>query len=131
MKNYTKLILVVSLVFVLILSIVNVSSAQSKDYKALLGSWDIEIVDPPMQIEFVFSIDEDTLYGELKSEAGSGYMEEITFEDNKLTFIVSVDVGAQVFNLKVIATVDDGEMTGTMYSDMGESGFSGKKRKDN
>ncbi|NOR15210.1 MAG: hypothetical protein GQ544_05865 [Candidatus Aminicenantes bacterium] len=131
MKNSTRLILVISLVFLLILSTVDASSAQSKDYKALLGSWDVEPVAPAIQMEFVFTIDEDTLYGELRTEMGSGVMEEITFEDNKLTFLVSVDAGGQVFNLKVLAKVDDDEMTGTMYSDMGESGFSGKKRKDN
>jgi hypothetical protein len=131
MKNSTILILAISLVILSLLATVDTSAAQSKDYKAILGSWDIEIAEPPMQIEFVFSIDEDTLYGELKSEVGSGVMEEIAFEDNKLTFIVSVDVGAQVFNLKVLATVDDDGMTGIMYSDMGESEFSGKKRKDN
>ncbi len=131
MKNNTRLILAISLVFLLILSTVDASSAQSKDYKALLGSWDVEPVAPAIQMELVFTIDEDTLYGELRTEMGSGFMEEITFEDNKLTFLVSVDAGGQVFNLKVLATVDDDEMTGTMYSDMGESEFSGKKRKDN
>ena len=131
MKNSTSLILVISLVFLLILSTVDASSAQSKDYKALLGSWDVELADPAMQMEFVFTIDEDTLYGELKSEVGSGIMEEIAFEDNKLTFFVSVDAGGQVFNLEVLATVDDDEMTGTMYSDFGDSEISGKKRKDN
>ena len=131
MKNSTRLILAISLVFLLILSTVDASSAQSKDYKALLGSWDVEPVEPAIQMEFVFTIDEDTLYGELRTEMGSGFMEEITFEDNKLTFLVSVDAGGQVFNLKVLATVDDDEMTGIMFSDMGESEFSGKKRKDN
>ncbi len=131
MKNSTRLILAISLFFLVILSTVDASTAQLKDYKALLGSWDVELVEPAMHMEFVFTIDEDMLYGELKSDVGSGFMEEIVFEDNKLTFFVSVDAGGQVFNLEVLATVDDDEMTGIMYSDFGDSEISGKKRKDN
>lgn len=104
--------------------------AQSEDIQALLGTWDVELTEMGMQMQFVFKMEEEKLTGELVFEMGSGIMEDIAFSDNKLTFFVSLDAGGQVVGVDVTATIDGDEMTGTMFTDMGEAEFTGTKRKD-
>lgn len=130
MRNNFKLIFAVVLSFLLILSAADASVFQSEDSKMLIGNWDIELVEPAMQMEFVFMMDEDTLSGEMKFEMGSGVMEEIVFEDNKLTFLVALDAGGQVVEIEVLATVNEDEIKGTLFTEMGDVEFSGKKRKE-
>jgi len=102
--------------------------AQSEKDKALLGTWDVELTDMGMVMQFIFIMEEDVLTGSLESDMGSSVMEEIVFNDNKLTLFVSIDAGGQMMSIDVEATIEEDEMTGFMISDMGEAGFTGKKR---
>ena len=130
MNNIFKMVCVS--IMVLSMSILSATGlfAQSEDSKTLLGTWDVELTEMGMQMQFVFKMEEEKLTGELVFEMGSGFMEDIAFSDNKLTFFVSLDAGGQVVGVDVTATIDGDEMTGTMFTDMGEAEFTGTKRKD-
>ena len=81
-------------------------------------------------MEFVFTMDGDSVSGELIFEMGGGTMENIDLDDNELTFFVSIDAGGQIIDVGALATVEDDEMTGTLSSEMGDAYFWGTKRKD-
>jgi hypothetical protein len=130
MKTHSRRILITSLVFVLIAPVSQQIFSQSKDFQTLVGTWDIDLPAMGMQMEFVFSLEEDTPSGEMVFEMGSGVMENIVLENNKLSFFVSVDAGGQVVGVDVTAEVLDGEMTGMMATDMGDMDFTGTKRSD-
>ena len=130
MKNNFKAAFIFSLILLLSFPALNALFAQEKDFKALLGNWDVELLDMGMAMEFVFKMDGDALSGEMNFEMGNGIMEEIVFTDNELTFFVSLDAGGQIINVEAVATVDGENMTGMMFTDMGEVEFSGTKRKD-
>jgi hypothetical protein len=129
-----KIIFKMALIFSLVLSLSFPSAAglfsQSGNVEALLGTWDVELTEMGMQMEFIFKMEDDALSGALEFEMGSGIMEEITFEDNKLTFLVSLDAGGQTVNVEGTSTVDGDEMTGTMFTEMGDAEFTGIKRKE-
>jgi len=107
-----------------------ISSVQSSEFEALIGTWDVELTEMGMVMEFVFKMEDDTLTGSLEFDMGSSTMEEITFNENKFTCFVSIDAGGQLMNIEILAEVESEEMTGTMISDMGEAGFTGEKRKE-
>lgn len=130
MKSVFKMSMVLSLVLALSFPGGLGLFAQIEDVKALLGTWDIELTEMGMQMQFIFAMEDDTLVGELEFEMGSGTMEEIAFAENTLTFRVTLDAGGQVVNVETEATVDGDEMTGIMFTDMGEVEFMGIKRKD-
>lgn len=129
MKNIFK----ITLVFALFLLLNTLASpglfAQSDDIKALLGTWDIELTEMGMMMEFIFKFEDDSLTGELEFEMGGGTMEEIALEGNTLTFRVTIDAGGQAVNVETEATIEGDEMTGVMYTDMGEVEFVGIKRR--
>jgi hypothetical protein len=123
-----KSILVLSLVLILSFPAAKTLSAQEKDYSALLGTWDVELTEMGMAMEFVFKMEEGTLTGELVFEMGNGIMEEIAFDGKQFTCTISIDAGGQTMGVDVSATVNGNEMEGTMLSEMGEAEFTGKKR---
>jgi hypothetical protein len=104
--------------------------AQSEDYAALLGTWDVELTAMGMQMEFVFKMVDDDLTGEMIFDMGSAEMADIAYKDGKLTFTANVDAGGQMISIEGEATVEGEEMNGIMFSDMGEAEFFGSKRKD-
>jgi hypothetical protein len=122
------MVLVLSLVFALGNPTTTVLFAQAEDVKPLLGTWDVELTDMGMLMQFIFKMEEGTLTGLLEFEMGSGKMEEITFNENKLTFLVDLDANGQMISIEGMATIDGEEMSGTMNTEMGEAVFTGKKR---
>jgi hypothetical protein len=104
--------------------------SQTEDYKALLGSWDVELVEPGITMELVFKMDGEELTGEMIFDMGGAELEDITFEGGELTFNASVDAGGQMIEVSASALIQEDEMEGTMMTDMGEVTFSGTKRKD-
>ena len=129
MKNLFRIVLVLSLVFMLGVPTSTVLFAQADNVKPLLGTWDVELTEMGMMMQFIFKIEEETLTGLLEFEMGGGTMEEIVFNENKLTFTVSIDAGGQLMDIDVEATIDGEEISGTMYTEMGEAVFTGKKNK--
>ncbi|MCJ7680626.1 MAG: hypothetical protein MUP70_07875, partial [Candidatus Aminicenantes bacterium] len=88
------------------------------------------LTEQGMVMEFVFKMEEDTLVGEMVFEMGGGVMENIVFEDNKLSFSLTVDAGGQTVGVDATATVEGDTMTGFMDTDMGAADFKGTKRKE-
>jgi hypothetical protein len=129
MKTIFKFIIASCLVLLVSLPSAKTSLSQPTDYSALLGTWDIE-TDVDLEMKFVFSVDEDEIKGELFFEMGSGYMKEISFQDNKLTFLVTLEAEDIVLTVTGEATVIENRMTGTLSSDMGGANFEGTKRID-
>ena len=129
MKRIFKTALIAPLVLWLSFSAMAGLFAQSKDVEALIGTWDVELTEMGMQMEFIFKMEDGTLSGTLEFEMGSGVMEEIVFNENKLTFLVSIDAGGQTISVEAEATVEGDEMTGAMFTEMGEAAFTGTKRK--
>lgn len=129
MKKILRMALVLSLIFMLGIPTTTALFAQAEIVKPLLGTWDVELTDMGMVMQFIFKMEDDTLTGILEFEMGSGIMEEITFNENKLTFLVSLDANGQMIDIEGIATIEGEEMTGTMITEMGEASFTGKKSK--
>lgn len=128
MKRIFGVALILTLVISLGFSTTTDLIAQSEEFNALLGTWDVELTDMGMVMQFIFKMEEDVLTGSLESDMGSSVMEDIVFNDNKLTLFVSIDAGGQMMSIDVEATIEDDEMTGFMISDMGEAAFTGKKK---
>ena len=128
MKRISRMALVLSLVISLSFPTAAGLFAQAEKNSALLGTWDVELTEMGMVMQFIFSMEDDALNGLLEFEMGSGIMEEITFNENKLTFFVSLDADGQMIDIEGMATIDGEEMTGTMITEMGEAAFTGKKR---
>lgn len=78
---------------------------QSEGQKALLGTWDIELISQGMQMEFVFKMEEDQLKGEMSFEMGAAEMEDIALEEGKLTFAAALDAGGQTISIEAEAAV--------------------------
>jgi len=127
LKYFMKVTFVFTVVFLLSLTVVD-TSAQAENYEALIGTWDIELTDVGYQMEFVFIMEDGELIGELVFEMGNGIMENITFENNEVSFSVSIDAGGQTVGADVTATIEGTEMTGNMETDMGGSSITGTKR---
>lgn len=130
MKIFIRTALVLSLVLTLSIPTLTGLFAQSQEKNVLIGTWDVELTEMGMLIEFIFKMEDEILSGVLEFEMGSGVMEDLSFNDNKLTFFVSLDAGGQMIGLDVEGTVEDDTLTGTIFSEMGEAGYTGKKRKE-
>lgn len=124
MNDKCKLTTIFSLIiFCLSTSIV---FGQAEKYKALLGTWDVQTEDGSYEFTFEFSLQEDTLTGKFTGSSGETDMENLTFEDNKLSF--SVDINGMVIDFS--ATIDEGSLEGMLSLEYGEANISGEKRKD-
>lgn len=128
MKNMSVFVILLLLILLTGFSNSVLSSGQSSEFEALIGTWDVELIEMEMLMQFVFKMEDDALTGVLEFDMDSGIMEEITFDENKLTCLVNLDAGGQLINIEVLATVEGEEMTGTMITDMGDAGFTAKKR---
>jgi len=128
MKKISRMVLVLSLVFMLGIPTTTSLFAQAENVKPLLGTWDVELTDMGMLMQFIFKMEDDSLTGLLEFEMGSGIMEDITFNENKLTFLVDLDADGQMISIEGLATIDGEEMSGTMITEMGEATFTGKKK---
>lgn len=120
----------VAVVLLLSVAATGAPITQTEDYKALLGSWDVELIEPGITMELVFKLEGEELTGEMIFDMGGAELEDITFEEGELTFNASVDAGGQMIEVSATAKIEGEEMEGTMMTDMGEASFSGTKRKD-
>ncbi|MEE8377814.1 MAG: hypothetical protein V3R45_05545 [Candidatus Aminicenantaceae bacterium] len=118
MKIFIRTALVLSLVLTLSIPTMTGLFAQSQEKNALIGTWDVELIEMGMLMEFIFKMEDEILSGVLEFEMGSGVMEDLSFNDNKLTFSVSLDAGGQMFGLDVEGIVEDDTLTGTIFSEM-------------
>ncbi len=105
-------------------------TVQSEGQKALLGTWDVELISQGMQMEFIFKMEEDQLKGEMVFDMGAAEMEDIALEEGTLTFSAAIDAGGQTISIDAEAVIEGESLTGTMFTDMGDAEFSGTKRTD-
>ena len=105
-------------------STVSVFAAQTNEYEALLGAWDVETESGEYTFTFLFSMDGDTLKGTYTGSSGEAEMQSLSFEDNTLKFTVDVSMV-----IEFSATVEDGNLEGMLSMQYGEANIVGKKRK--
>ena len=122
-------IFIVVVVILFCLSTTCLASEQEADYKVLLGEWDVQTEDGQYTFVFVFSIEGDTLRGLFKGTSGDYEMEDLTFEDNKLSFTVDIDAGGQTMSIDYSATIEGDTLEGYLSMEYGEANITGKKRK--
>jgi hypothetical protein len=100
-------------------------SAQSEKYKPLLGIWDVETEDGQYSFSFEFSMDGEILKGLFTGTSGETAMENLTFEESKLSF--SVDISGMVIDFKAVVAED--KLEGGLSLEYGEASIFGTKRK--
>ena len=103
--------------------------AQDSDYKPLLGEWDVQTEDGQYTFVFVFSMEGDSLKGLFKGTTGDYEMQNLTYENNELSFTVNIDAGGQSMSIDYSATIKEDSLEGYLSMEYGEANISGKKRK--
>ncbi len=104
--------------------------AQPQKYDALLGIWDVQTEDGQYTFEFNFSLKEGKLVGLFTGQAGETEMEDLTFEDNKVVFLVKIEAGGQEMPIDFEATIDGETLEGMLALEFGEAVITGTKRKE-
>ena len=115
----------VVMILIVILSFPFALSAQSVNYEALLGTWDVETEDGQYSFVFEFSVEDDTLKGVFTGSSGESDMLNLKFEENELSF--SVDLSGMVIDFS--ATIEGDKLEGMLSLEYGEANISGTKRK--
>lgn len=103
--------------------------AQETNYEALLGEWDVQTEDGQYTFVFVFSMEGETLKGIFQGMSGDVEMENLSFEDNELSFTVNIDAGGQAMAIDYSATIEGDALEGYLSMEYGEANITGKKRK--
>ena len=103
--------------------------AQEKKYEGLLGTWDVETEGGQYSFVFTFSMENGTLKGMFSGTSGEENMENINYQDNKLTFTVNVDASGQSMAIDFSVTIKGETMEGTLSLEYGEADITGKKRR--
>jgi hypothetical protein len=129
MKKAKKPILIIVGIILFGLSLISSAVAQEKGYKALLGEWDAQTEDGQYTFVFVFSMEGETLKGIFQGMTGDVEMENLSFEENELTFTVTLDAGGQSMVIDFEATVEGDSLEGFLSMEYGEANITGKKRK--
>jgi len=125
-KHHFWYLAIFSLVFALTLP---TAFAQAQKYEALLGVWDAETEGPQYTFVFTFTLEEGELAGVFEGQSGEEEMQNLTFEDNLVTFTVEIDMGGQSMAIDFEATIDGDSLEGMLSMEFGEAPISGIKRK--
>jgi len=110
------------------LSMTFLSIAQEKNYEALLGEWDVQTEDGQYTFVFIFSMEDGALKGMFQGSTGEVEMEDLTYEDNELTFTVNVEAGGRSMPIDFSTTIEGETLEGMLSLEFGEANISGKKR---
>ncbi len=113
----------------LILSTGTFALVQETDYEALLGEWDVQTEDGQYSFVFTFTMENDTLSGMFQGSTGEVEMENLSYENNELTFTVNIEAGGQTMEIDFTATIEGDTLEGYLSLQYGEANISGKKRK--
>ena len=129
-----KVILKVVLVCLLIGSFilpVQVSAQQSQSGRGgLYGDWQITMKfgERPMESILSFSRNQEGQYaGQWISFWGMNELKDVKFEENKLSFTQVVQFQDQEMTSKFTGTIEQGELSGLLVSDRGETEIKGKR----
>lgn len=110
------------------LSVTFPAIAQEKNFESLLGEWDVQTEDGQYTFVFVFSMEDGILKGIFQGSTGEVEMEDLTFEDNELTFTVNIEAGGRSMPIDFSATIEEDTLEGLLSLEFGDANISGKKR---
>ena len=129
-----KVILKVVLVCLLIVSFilpVQVSAQQPRSRRGgLYGDWQIKMKFGEREFESIlaFSRNQEGQYtGQWISFWGMNELKDVKFEDNKLSFTQVMRFGDQENTSKFTGAIEQGELSGLLVSDRGETDVTGKR----
>ncbi|NQT80128.1 MAG: hypothetical protein HQ555_07045 [Candidatus Aminicenantes bacterium] len=129
MKKEKNPVLMTAWIVLFCLSVTFPALAQEKKHEALLGEWDVQTEDGQFTFVFIFSMENDTLTGMFQGSSGEVEMEDLSYEDNKITFTVNVDAGGQPMAIDFSATIEGDTLEGMLSLQYGEANITGNKRK--
>ena len=112
-----------------LLSIGTFALIQQTEYEALLGEWDVQTEDGQYTFVFTFTMEDDTLTGMFRGSTGEVEMEDLSYANNELTFMVNIEAGGQTMQIDFSATIEEDILEGYLSLQYGEANISGKKRK--
>jgi len=119
-----------SAIFALVLALtLPAAHAQAQNYEALLGVWDAETEGAQYTFVFTFKLEEGKLAGTFEGQSGEVEMQNLKYEDNRVTFTVEIDAGGQGMSIDFEATIDGGSLEGQLSMEFGEAPITGTKRK--
>ncbi|MBN1804125.1 MAG: hypothetical protein JW837_02630 [Sedimentisphaerales bacterium] len=132
MKRQTllKAVLCCSLA-ILIMSTAQIQAQQPRPRRGgLYGDWQLKVQFGERQMEPILSFSRDN-EGNLKASwislFGVVELKDVKFEENKLTFVQTVQFGDNEFTSDFTGTVEEDKLTGVLSSDRGESKVEGKR----
>jgi hypothetical protein len=110
------------------LSVTFPAIAQEKNYESLLGEWDVQTEDGQYTFVFVFSMEDGVLKGIFQGSTGEVEMEDLTYEDNQLTFTVNIEASGRSMPIDFSAMIEGDTLEGMLSLEFGDANISGKKR---
>ena len=129
-----KTLLKVALVCLLVVSFilpVQVSAQQSRSRRGgLNGDWLVKMKfgDRDFESILAFSRNREGQYtGQWITSWGMNELKDVKFEDNKLSFTQVTNYGGQERTSKFTGAIEQGELSGLMTSDRGETEIKGKR----
>lgn len=129
-KAILKVVLIGMLVTSFILPVrVSAQPPQSRR-GGLYGDWQIKMKFGEREMESILSFSrnqEGEYAGQWISFWGMNELKDVKFEDNKLSFTQVVRFGDQEMTSKFTGTIEEGELSGLLVSDRGESEIQGKR----
>jgi len=115
--------------FVLLCLPVSQALAQENPYKDLLGKWDVQTEDGQYQFVWTFVLNKDVLAGTSVSNSGEYKMENLKYENGKVTFLLNVGSGGQTMAIQFSAIIEGDALRGGLSLEFGEANIVGKKKK--
>ncbi len=129
-KTLLKVVLVGMLVISFILP-VHVSAQQQRSRRGgLYGDWQIKMKFGEREMESILSFSrnqEGEYTGQWISLWGMNDLKDVTFEENKLSFTQITRFRDQEMTSKFTGTIEQGELSGLLISDRGETEILGKR----
>jgi len=106
------------------------SSSRGFRGRGIYGDWQIKMKFGEREFESIlsFSRNQEGQYtGQWISVWGMNDLQDVKFEDNKLSFVQVFRGGDNEFTQNFTGTVEDGKLTGVMSGDRGESKIEGQR----
>ena len=129
-KAFFKAVLCCSLMVLIMLSAqVRAQSSRSRG-RGLYGDWQIKMKFGERQINSILSFSrnqEGQYVGQWISFFGMNELKDVKFEDNKLSFTQVIRFQDQEMTSKFTGTIEQGELSGLLISDRGETEVQGKR----
>ena len=130
LEAFFKAVLCCSLMVLIMLSAqVRAQSSRSRG-RGLYGDWQIKMKFGERQINSILSFSrnqEGQYVGQWISFFGMNELKDVKFEDNKLSFTQVIRFQDQEMTSKFTGTIEQGELSGLLISDRGETEVQGKR----